>query len=138
MKSLQINYLAVLVAAIVTFILGAIWYITFSDAWMKLAGLTQDQIRAGGGSTPSYIISFATYILGVYAISLLFKTMNVKTAQTGLLPGLLIEVLLIGGNIFTNNAYEMKPIGLSVLNAGFSSVSGALMGAILGAWRKYK
>lgn len=32
----------------------------------------------------------------------------------------------------------MKPIGLSVLNAGFSSVSGALMGAILGAWRKYK
>lgn len=86
---------------------------------MKLAGLTQDQIRAGGGSTPSYIISFATYILGVYAISLLFKTMNVKTAQTGLLPGLLIEVLLIGGNIVTNNAYEMKPIGLLVLNAGY-------------------
>jgi len=136
MESLKINYLAVLAAAVATFVLGAIWYLSFSEAWMKLAGLTQDQIMAGGGSSTSYVISFVTYVLGAYAMALLFKSMKIQTVQTGVLTGALIGALLIGGNIFTNNAYEMKPIGLSVLNAGFSSLSCAIMGGILGGWRK--
>jgi hypothetical protein len=138
MKSLTINYLAVLAAAVATFILGAAWYIGFSEPWMRLAGLTEAQIQAGGGGGSAYAISFITYILGAYAMSLLFKSMNISTVQTGALTGALIGALLIGGNIFTNNAYELKPIGLSVLNAGFSAISGAAMGAILGGWKKYK
>lgn len=49
MKSLQINYLAVLAAAVVTFILGAIWYIAFSESWMALSGLSEEKITASGG-----------------------------------------------------------------------------------------
>ena len=138
MKSLQINYLAVIVAAAVTFVLGAIWYIAFSEAWMRLAGLTETQITNSGGGASAYIISFSTYVLGAYALALLLKSMNVQTLKTGALTGALIGALLVGGNIFTNNAYELKPVGLSVLNAGFSSLSCAVMGAILGAWRRYK
>lgn len=138
MKSLQINYLAVLVAAIATFVLGAIWYIAFSDAWMRLAGLTETEIVNSGGGASAYIISFSTYVLGAYALALLLKSMNVQTIKTGALTGALIGALLIGGNIFTNNAYELKPVGLSVLNAGFSCLSCVVMGAILGGWRKYK
>lgn len=138
MKSLQINYLAVLAAAIATFVLGAIWYIAFSDAWMRLAGLTETEIVNSGGGASAYIISFSTYVLGAYALALLLKSMNVQTIKTGALTGALIGALLIGGNIFTNNAYELKPVGLSVLNAGFSCLSCVVMGAILGGWRKYK
>lgn len=138
MKSLQINYLAVLAAAVVTFILGAAWYIGFSESWMKLAGLTEAQIQANGGGTTGYIISFITYILEAYALAILFKSMNISTVQTGMMTGALIGALIVGGNIFTNNAYELKPIGLSILNAGFSAISGAAMGAILGGWKKYK
>ncbi|MFN8346403.1 MAG: DUF1761 domain-containing protein [Spirosomataceae bacterium] len=138
MKSLTINYLAVLAAAVVTFILGAAWYIGFSEPWMRLAGLTEAQIQAAGGGGSAYIISFITYILGAYAMSLLFKSMNIRTVQTGAMTGALIGALLVGGNIFTNNAYELKPVGLSVLNAGFSAISCAAMGAVLGGWKKYK
>lgn len=137
MKSLRINYLAVLAAAVVTFILGAAWYIGFSELWMKLAGLTEAQIQASGGGVSGYIISFITYILGAYALAILFKSMNISTVQTGAMTGALIGALIVGGNIFTNNAYELKPVGLSILNAGFSTISGAAMGAILGGWKKY-
>jgi len=58
--------------------------------------------------------------------------MKISTVQTGAMTGALIGALIVGGNIFTNNAYELKPVGLSILNAGFSAISGAAMGAILG------
>jgi hypothetical protein len=138
MKSLQINYLAVFVSAVVTFVLGAIWYIGFSEPWMKLAGLTEEQIVASGGGASAYIISFITYLIGAYAMAILFKSMNISTLKTGAMTGALIGAALIGGNIFTNNAYELKPTGLSILNAGFSAISCAVMGAILGAWKKYQ
>jgi Protein of unknown function (DUF1761) len=137
MKSLKINYLAVIVAAIVTFALGAMWYIVFSDTWMSLAGLTEEKIQSSGAGAAPYIISFATYLAAAYAMALLFKSMNIQTLQTGAMTGALIGAILIGGNIITNNTYEMKPLALSVLNGGFSAVSCTAMGAILGAWRKY-
>ncbi len=134
MNDVKINYLAILVAAVATFILGAAWYIAFQTPWMVLSGVTEEKAATGG--TSSFIISFITYLLGAYALALLFKSMNVITLQTGALTGALIGALIVGGNIFTNNAYELKPIGLSVLNAGFSAVSFAVMGAILGGWQK--
>lgn len=134
MNTAKINYLAILAAAVATFILGAIWYIAFQTPWMELSGVTEEESAAGGIS--SFIISFTTYLLGAYALALLLHSMNISTWETGLATGALIGALMVGGNIFTNNAYEMKPIGLSVLNAGFSAISFAMMGAILGGWKK--
>lgn len=134
MNTPKINYLAILVAAVGTFVLGAVWYLGFQTPWMELSGMTEEKAATGG--TSSFIISFITYLLGAYALALLFKAMNVSTWETGLATGALIGALIVGGNIFTNNAYEMKPIGLSILNAGFSAVSFAFMGAILGGWQK--
>ncbi|TDB61874.1 DUF1761 domain-containing protein [Arundinibacter roseus] len=135
MTTPRINFLAVFVAAVTTFVLGAIWYITFQTPWMELSGVTEAQ-AAESDPVSAYLISFITYLLGAYALALLFKSMQVSTLQTGALTGALIGALIVGGNIFTNNTYELKPIGLSILNAGFSAVSYAAMGAILGAWQK--
>ena len=134
MNKAKINYVAVLVAAVVTFVLGAIWYLAFQSSWMELSGVTEAEAGESGAS--SFIISFITYLLGAFALALLFKSMNISTWETGLATGALIGALIVGGNIFTNNAYELKPVGLSILNAGFSAVSFAAMGAILGGWQK--
>ncbi len=136
MTTSKINYLAIFVAALTTFVLGAIWYIAFQTPWMELSGVTEAQVVESGGAIDAYVISFITYLLGAYALALLLKAMNVSTWQTGAMTGALIGAFIVGGNIFTNNAYEMKPIGLSVLNAGFSAISFAVMGAIIGAWQK--
>ncbi len=134
MNTAKINYLAILAAAVATFVLGAIWYIAFQTPWMELSGVTEEASAAAGIS--SFIISFTTYLLGAYALALLLHSMNISTWETGLATGALIGALIVGGNIFTNNAYELKPLGLSVLNAGFSAISFAVMGAILGGWKK--
>lgn len=136
MTTNKINYLAVLVAAVTIYILGAVWYITFQSGWMELSGVTDQAIVDSGGGIDSFIISFVTYVLAAYAMALIFKAMNVSDLQTGALTGALIGALIVGGNIFTNNSYELKPVGLSIINAGFSTVSLTVAGAILGAWKK--
>lgn len=136
MTTYKINYVAILVAAVAMYALGAAWYITFQAGWMEHSGVTEEAVVASGGGADSFIISFVTYILGAYAMALIFKAMNVTDAKTGALTGALIGSLIVGGNIFTNNSYEMKPMELSIINAGFSTVGLTVVGAILGAWKK--
>ena len=47
MPAVQINYLAVLVAALATFFLGALWYspILFAKAWMRAHDYTPEKLH---------------------------------------------------------------------------------------------
>src|SRR5688572_21364961 len=49
----NINYLAALVAAVSSFVIGGVWYspILFARAWQREAGLTDDQLRTQLGKT---------------------------------------------------------------------------------------
>jgi hypothetical protein len=58
MKSLQINYLAVLAAAVATFILGAVWYTLFSSQWMAFAGITDTMAKQNEAGAMPFIVSF--------------------------------------------------------------------------------
>jgi len=50
MDSIQVNYVAVLVCAVVTFLLGGLWYspVLFAKRWVALVGLTEEQMKKGG------------------------------------------------------------------------------------------
>ena len=47
MESVSFNIVAVLVSALLAFVIGGLWYspILFAKAWMREAGLTEEQTR---------------------------------------------------------------------------------------------
>jgi hypothetical protein len=49
----HINYLAVLAAAVSTFIIGGLWYspFLFQTAWMRANGFSEADLRKGGEAT---------------------------------------------------------------------------------------
>ena len=51
--SITVNYLAVLVAAVVTFVIGGIWYsrALFGPRWMAAVGKTEEECRKGNRGT---------------------------------------------------------------------------------------
>jgi hypothetical protein len=62
------NYLAVLVAAIVMFVLGGLWYspVLFMKKWVALQGRTEEQMRAEAAAANMpvlYISAFVTALL---------------------------------------------------------------------------
>ncbi|HMY36376.1 MAG TPA: DUF1761 domain-containing protein, partial [bacterium] len=45
----SLNWLAIIVASISAFVLGGIWYspLMFGNAWMKVAGMTEESVKQG-------------------------------------------------------------------------------------------
>jgi hypothetical protein len=53
MDASKVNYLAALVAALSSFLIGGLWYspILFAKAWMRETGLSDEQLRTGVART---------------------------------------------------------------------------------------
>jgi hypothetical protein len=134
MPQLDVNWLAIIVAAIVAFGLGALWYSRslFGRQWMAAHGHTPEQLaamQANMGKT--YAVSFVTYLIMAMVIALLMGLTGVQ--------GIVLAVLAWLGFGFTiglnTNLYTNKPSAAFMIDAGYQLVHVILMGAIIGAWR---
>ena len=89
--NIAVNYLAVLVAAVVSFILGAIWHgPLFGKTWAAAKGLTPEQIEAGKKDMPRYmVIIFLLLIVVAWALAVLAEYTHLATWMQGLKLGLI-------------------------------------------------
>jgi hypothetical protein len=73
---LQVNYLAVLVAGVVIFMLGGLWYspVMFAKRWVALQGKTMEEMSAAGGSMPvMYVQVFICGLLTAWATAVVLR-----------------------------------------------------------------
>ena len=130
------NYVAVLVAAIAYWLLGALWFaVLFSRPWMALENITPEQT---GGSNPivPYIISFILNLVIAFVLAQLCAWRNANTAARGAALGILIWIGFVGPITYSTYMYEMRPKQLFAINEFYPLVGLCLMGAILGAWTR--
>ena len=131
---MKTNYLAVLVAAIAYWILGAVWYgILFSKPWMALENMTESQARSINPFLP-YLITFALNLLIAFVLAQLCLWRNANTVSRGAALGILIWIGFVGPMTYTTYMYEMRPRQLFAINEFYPLVGLCLMGAILGGW----
>ncbi|HEY1423443.1 MAG TPA: DUF1761 domain-containing protein [Candidatus Acidoferrum sp.] len=133
---MKTNYLAVAVAAIAYWFLGALWYgLLFSKPWMALEHMTDEQARSMNPVLP-YVISFLLNLLIAFVLAQLCLWRNATTAACGAALGILLWVGFVGPITYTTYMYEMRPWQLFAINEFYPLVGLCLMGAILGAWTK--
>ncbi len=141
-----INYLAVLVSAVLFFMLGALWYspVMFANAWVKGMGLTDEQIKEmkekGPGAKP-FIISFLGGLVMAFVTAHIVDFMKVVFGDSGmsnLAIGLTTGFWLWLGYIATYSlntvAYEDKSWQFYFINNGYQLVGLFVIGAILSVW----
>src|SRR5438270_12788431 len=129
----RVNHLAVIVAAIVYWLLGWLWYTIFKGPWVTFTGLTPAQMNAG--ATP-YVVSIVVAILVAYVVAIaLADTTNPNPARHGIEFGLFFGIGLIMLTGLTTYTYEARPLGLLAIDTGYHAVGLAVMGGIIGAWR---
>ena len=129
---MEINWLAVILAAASSFVLGGAWYgALFGDAWLKAAGLTKAQAMASnkalifGGSFVLSLIASATFAM--------FLGPNID-AMTGALYGLCAGLCWVAASYGISYLFEMRPLSLWLINGGYHTLQFTLIGLILGAW----
>ena len=130
----QMNVLAVVVAAVSTFVIGGLWYspVLFAKPWMRANGLTDADLRRGSQAT-IFALSFVFALISAVNLAMLLGTPDM-TAGMGAFYGTLAGVWVALG-IATVALFERRSWLYSAINGGYWLVSFAVMGAILGAWR---
>lgn len=131
------NYVAVFVAALAYWLLGAVWYsVLFQKPWMALENISPEQARAAGSPIAPFIISFVLNLVIAFVLAQLCVWRNANTAARGASLGILIWIGFLGPVTYTTYMFEMRPKQLFAINEFYVLVGMCLMGAILGAWPK--
>ncbi len=130
----QINYLAVLVAALSSFVIGFLWYAPFSFAniWMKEAGLSEEKIKEA-----SMVKTFGLSFL--LALIICFNLAAFLGPDAGLAWGITAGALAGIGWAATSLGmfylFEGRSFKLFLINAGYLAVTYAVAGGIIGVWQ---
>jgi uncharacterized protein DUF1761 len=125
------------VAAIVFFVLGAIWYSALAGQWLAAIGKTTEQMATQAGGSPlPYIIGFAAILVMCYTLGWLIERMRAATFAGGMALGAAVGVGFVAANLALNYGFEWRSIGLWLINAVYASVGLASAGAIIGGWKR--
>jgi hypothetical protein len=131
------RHLAAWVAAIVFFVLGAIWYSVFAAPWATGIGKTFDQItREQGGSPQPYAIGFAAILLMCYTLSWLIERLHASTFAGGLRLGATVAFGFVAATLALNYGFESRSVTLWLINATYVVLGLATAGAIIGGWKR--
>ncbi len=132
------RHVAIWIAAIVFFVLGAIWYSVMSAQWSAAIGKTMDQLtQESGGSPLPYVVGFAAILIMCYALAWLIGRMQATTFVGGLRLGATIGAFFVAANLALNYGFEARPVALWLINAAYAVVGLAIAGAIIGGWKRH-
>jgi surface polysaccharide O-acyltransferase-like enzyme len=131
------RHLAVVIAAIVFFVLGAIWYTVWSGRWLAAIGKTMEQISGEQAGSPlPYVIGFAGILVMCYTLSWLIERLQATTLAGGLRVGVCVAACFVAANLALNYGFEWRPISLWLINGAYAVVGLAIAGAIIGGWKR--
>ena len=132
------NYLAILTAAVTCFLLEAGWYWHFLQPWLEGIGRTREWLMSPAANNP--VLQYGTALVSAAvmatAISCVTQLTGPQTALRGIRVGTLLWLAFVLTTWSTEYVFEVRPLSLLGINAGFWLLGTIVMGAIVGAWKK--
>ena len=129
----QVNVIAVLVAALSSFLLGGLWYskVLFGPRWQREAADT----RPPGQAHPAKVfgLSFLFALVAAFAYALLIPP--APDMGRALAQGLGVGAGVVAASFGINYQFANRSTVLWLIDGGYHSVQFALYGLILGLWR---
>lgn len=160
---MEINFLALFVAALSTLIVGFVWYNpkVFGTIWMKESGMTEEKMKGG-----NMLLTFGLSLLYAFFISFIIQMLTIhqfgalgmvggdpsiakpsyeafmadygmafRTFKHGALHGFMTGLFLVLPVIGTNALYERRSFKYTLVTGGFWIVCFMIMGGIICAWK---
>jgi hypothetical protein len=130
----NLNWLAIIVAAVSAFALGGLWYspLLFVKKWMKEAGVTEEMTKQAS-MVKVFGLSFILSFLASFFLAMFLG----KDAGAGF--GALAGFMAGFGWVFTYMGiiylFESRSFSHFLINSLYSIVSLTIMGLIIGAWQ---
>ena len=134
MENFYINHVAVFICAVMSLVIGGIWWspLLFAKPWQKENGLTDEQL-ANARLPKTFGITFLLAWLMSYNLAFLLGAPG-TTWRWGIAAGLLAALWVVG-MIVIIALFEQRSLRYILINCGYVAVYFAVIGFILGIWR---
>lgn len=136
----NLSYLAILAAAVVAWVAGAVWYGLLGRQWLDALGKTREAIKADqqGSGLPMwfpFVLSFVAELVMAFVLASLMFQANVGPPGfvDGLLWGGFVWLGFVLTTVAVNYAYPSRKLALTVIDAGHWLLVLLAMGLVL-AW----
>jgi hypothetical protein len=134
----HVNFLSVVIAAVVSWIFGAIYYTTLGKAWMAAQGKTAESCKAefaaksGLAKFAPFILSFiGALIMGVVIYGILTHS-GLWSWHAGIVTGAFCWLGFVLTTVVVNNAYSGRKVMLSVIDCAHWLGALIIIGVIVG------
>ena len=131
-----INYLGVVVAAVVGFIFGGIWYGVLGKVWMAALGKTEAEIKARRMEIAPMVITFIAMLVMAWMLAGLIGHFGAGelTVRNGMISGACVWLGFVITTQVANHAFQGQRRMLTVIDGGHwlgvLLIQGAAIGAI--------
>lgn len=132
-----VNYLAIVVAAVVAWLAGTVWYMAFGKTWLAALEMTPEKMQAtnAAGAYSPFILSFVAELVMAWTLAGLLFRIGPLTVQSGLISGALCWFGFVFTTILVNNSFAKRDRRLILIDGGHWLFVLLVMGAIIGAMR---
>lgn len=129
----QVNFFAVLIAALSSFALGGIWYspLLFQRIWMEACGLTELDLKA---INPKRVFIGSFFLSFFIALSLSLFIGPTSSLGVSVGAAFIIGVCWVSSAYGMTYLFEQRPLKLFLVNSGYHILQFTLMGLVLGLW----
>ena len=133
---MKINYLAVIVAALVHFIIGGLWYsLIFANIFVDIVGREQLEKMVADSHWSQYLIAFISSLVLVYVLAHFVQFTGSKSVGGGLQTAFWLWLGFVVTTQLSGVIFEQRKLGLYLLNIGYQLVACLICGAILAVWQ---
>ena len=133
----QINWLAVLVAAIAYFMLGALWYskALFGSKWAAVVGLNMNDPDKSKGMAKMMIGTLVLILVTCIGLALLVNRLDLFVFSSGLRLGAITGICFASTAVSISFIYESRPTALYFIDCGYHLAGHLIAAIILVLWR---
>jgi hypothetical protein len=132
----DINWLAVLCGGIAFFILGAIWYskLLFVNKWLGYLKIDPKAADASKGMGAIMTMAFILALIISLALAILRSKLEITGWMSGIKLGALTGFCFGAAAISVSYLFEKRPLGLHLINGGYTVVGNILAAVIICCW----
>jgi len=116
----NISYLGVVIANLVAFMFGGLWYtVLFGKAWKEEMGIDTakaQEMKKDGSATKAMIIGFMTGLISTFTIAYLLHATGMLELKYALMLSFTIGLGIIGFTMISDGFYNGNSVKLITIN----------------------
>jgi hypothetical protein len=131
-----INYWAIVIAAVASWLVGAVWYMVLGRTWMAALGKTREELMGPSGkpSPVPFVVAFVAELVMAWVLAGIIGHLGQGqvTLSNGIISGFFTWLGFVATTIAVNYGYSGARPSLTLIDGGHWLAVLVVQGAVIG------